>query len=395
LKRFHKQSIARVVMSRAKIAVLDDVKIFQATLATGSTWRELVLPNGGNNRPYSLAYSGERLFATYTDSRLVAEWQGGLAEIGRMETTGAGTATFASDYLVVGSDGRRIFYVDGARMRSFYLPIALRYVRIVARAAEPRIVALGDGAIIVLDLDPLPRLLDTERYQSNLFVDEHNLVSMNGISYTFSWYDLRTRTATTVKATGPLELRSFDRESKRLVFSEMIAGGFRATIYKVGETQPADVITAPFDQVQIIGDGLVYTSGNKVFGGYHGPGRPELFTTDGEARVVRLSTRYAVSRHELVRGDPRTGAIERVALPEGPKVAYAGSSRGEVFRQQQDPALAGDDRRARDARSRHRLPRRDTARRARAPHEPQRGLRCQRRQAAATRVDARRRPREP
>ncbi|MDQ3336827.1 MAG: serine/threonine protein kinase [Myxococcota bacterium] len=326
LRRPHKHTLTRVVMSQAKIAVLDDGKIFQARFGAGPTWKELVLPTAGQNKPYWLDYNNERLFAAFTDARLVAEWQGALAEIGRMESTSGGMSKFGEHYLVVGSDGRRIFYVDGARMRSFYLPISLRYVRIVARATQPRIVALGDGAIVVLDLEWLPKLIQTDRYQSNVFVGKHSLVSLNGISFDFSWFDLRTSKATAVAAAGPLDLRSFDRDSGRLLFAEVMQEGRRITTYKVGETLPADVIDAPFEQVQLVGDGVAYSKGSKVFGGYAGRTRPELFTTNGTARIiVRISsTRFAVvADHELVRGDLRSSAIERVALPDGLKVSFA------------------------------------------------------------------------
>jgi serine/threonine protein kinase len=332
LRRKHERSIPLVTFAKTKVAVIDTGKIYQAELRAGASWHMLPYAQAGQNRPYWIGYHRERLFTTYTDSRLLAEWQGAMTEIGRTEANAGGMAEFA-DYLVVGSDGRRIYYVDGAGLRMLFLPIALRYVRIVARAGQRRVVAIGDGAIVVLDLDALPRLVETQRHQLNLFVSEREVLSMNGIGFDFNWYDLVTRKATTVKTGGPVQLRTFERETRRSLFVEQHPDGTRFAVYLVGDTQPTDVVSDTGENVQLIGGAVVYSRSNRVFGGMTGATRPELFTTLGATRIlVRLSqTQFAaIADHEIVRYDLRTGALARVQLDRGEEPAYAISFNGDL-----------------------------------------------------------------
>jgi Protein kinase domain len=328
LRRAHAAAISRLVFSSLKVAVIDDDTIFEAKLAAGAAWesRKAYIPNK-TFRPYWIDYNNERLFATFTDTRVYAAYENTMHEIGRMEVTSGGMSPFAGDYLIVGGDGRRVYYVDGARMRELYLPISLRFIRMLSRRNLPRIVAIGDGAIAVLDLETLPRRLPIDRYQSTLFMNEQTLVSTNAYAFDYGWFDLPSNKLTKVDTEGPATLVSYDREQGRLLTIESTAAGKRGLVYQTGKATPTEEITVPFDKIQILGaGGLVYASKNRVFGGFTGTTRPELFSTNGDvAIIVRLpGTRFAVvADHELVLGDLKTSAIERIALPEGPIVSYA------------------------------------------------------------------------
>ena len=336
LRRPHKGTILRGMIAKTKVAVIDGPHIFEAPLRAGATWSELGLANPNKNlRPYWADYTNDRLFATYTDSRVVVENEGKLREIGRMEVNSGGMTPFARDYLVIGGDGRRIYYVDGQRMRQLYLPIALQFVRLTSRAAHPRIVAIGDGAIVVIDLETLPQLLPIDLYKSTFFVSEHMLVSSSAYSYNYAWLDLANNNrSTTVETEGAAELRSFDRATGRVMVVERRERGVRAAVFQLGASTPSETIDAPFQTIQLVGsDGIIYGLDNKVFGGFASSRRPELFSTNGNVSIlVRLGeTRYAVvAEHELVRGDLRSGAIERLALPDGLPVTYAIGHRGEL-----------------------------------------------------------------
>jgi hypothetical protein len=328
LRRAHQQTIAMIAFSSEKVAVIDDAAIFEAKLVRGAPWvsRQPFIANK-IFRPYWIEYNHERLFATFTDTRVYAAHEDTMHEIGRMQVTSTGMQPFAGDYLIVGGDGRRVHYVDGARMHALYLPISLRFIRMLARRNLPRIVAIGDGAVVVLDLETLPRRIPIDRYQSTLFMSDQTLVSTNAYAFDYAWFDLPSNTLTKVATEGPASLVSYDRKQGRLLTVESAPGGRRGLVWETGKTKPAEQIDAPFDKIQLVGaGGLAYASKNRVFGGFAGTIRNELFSTNGNVSIiVRMpGTRFAViADRELVMADLKTSAIERTDLPEGPIVTYA------------------------------------------------------------------------
>ena len=347
LHRPHARSIVRASFGTTKIAVLDNARVYEAPLQAGASWA-LVPAATGQNVPLWLDYANDRLFGVFADSRVLAEYKGVLQEVGRMDSTTGTMHPFGRDYLAVGVDGRRIYYVDGAMLRTLYLPIAMRFVRVVTRAAHSRLVAIGDGAIVVLELDALPKLMPLERHQTTVFVSNTVLLSSAAFNYNYSWFDLTTQRSTHASTGGAVNMRTFDRVDGRMLATEQTTGGgIRALIFEAGGQLPSQVIDTPFEEIQLVtGGGLVYSIGNKVFGGYRGVVRPELFTTDGKVQIlVRLGPDEfaAISDRELVRHNLRTNALVRFPLDDGPPINYAIPQGGQLLLARGDKLLRWHD----------------------------------------------------
>jgi hypothetical protein len=323
--------ISRIILSSAQVAFLTGERIWQASLADG---RFVDLPTHGDPRfpPIWIDYHRDKLIAAMADTRLIINPRDRvMAEIERVNY-GIGPMTgFGDGYVALGGDGRTIICFDGFRTLPIHLPITLRMIRVIGRSGVPRIVSIGDGAIVVTELASLPQHLFVEQQHQTRFITNGMLLSSSQSDYIFKWFDLAKRTTTIVDAAGYAQLGRIGDD--RIAVYDVQQAGYHGRVYRVGGTTPIDMVEEEVTELQLLpGDRLVYAAGNRIVGGPAHAHR-ELLRTDGDVKILaRLdNARYAASStRELVRGDLDTGAVERVPLPPGPPILYVLGYRGGV-----------------------------------------------------------------
>jgi hypothetical protein len=331
----HAHTVLRIGLGDTRAAIFDDVNVLEAYLDDPQpAFRELSAIHRSGHRPLNLDYLNERLFVISTDSRVLGEaGKKELREIGRMEFTGGVMDRFGRDYMVTGTDGRRIHYIDGAKLSSFNLPISLRAPRLVGRRDQSRVIAVGDGAIVVTELGTYPRSITVPDHRTTVFVTEGIALSSNSFTFDFLWYDLATGSKTPFEIEGIGQLATIERHDGRIAIAARTPTGRNAVVFAAGNPTPVDRVTREFDKLQLVdGGGVVYSIGNTVYGGTGT--HVELFRTNGNVTIlVRLAKHKfaAVSEHELVRYDLSTKLLERLALEPGLEVAYAAHLLGDTM----------------------------------------------------------------
>jgi WD40 repeat protein len=317
--------VSQLVMSNTEVAFNHDVNVWQTPLATGAFVR-LIPAVIERYPPMWIAYHEDKLIAAYADPRILVNHRDNfLDEVAQVNFGSGPLQAFGKDYFLAGGDGRILHFLDGRRVREIHLPITLQRIRVAVQRDHRRVVALGDGAIVVVEMDMLPRVLFKEPHQATRFIGPKTILSSGSADYELTWFDLDSGARTRITTGGNMSFGAVD--GNRVAILQLTAAGQRALIFDIGGTSPALTVDRPFDRFQLVSDdGYVFSQGNHVYGG-RGLKHEQLFTTDGDVDIlVRLGEKggyAAVAGHELVRGNLITTAIERTPLPDGALVMYA------------------------------------------------------------------------
>ena len=319
------RTVARIAASDDAIAVVDDARVLELRPAVAPRFVEL-RAHDPYRRPIDVGYLHDRAYILDSSGRVLSHAHVGLVEIGRATSLSPTLSPVGTDYLLIGAESRSVHLVAAERgiIRTLQLPIALRSVRMVSRAGIPRAIAIGDGAIVVLELGFFPRIIQREQPQA-VFATNDIAIAAKSPTWYLAWHRLDRAESQTIDLSRAHDFVHVERQSGRVGARELGSNHF---VQLLPFDATRHVFREAHDTIALVeGGGLLYTRGERVYGGRAAPYR-ELFTTAGPATLLQrlpAGEVLVVTERELVRAHVETGVIARVPLPPGPAVTHTGA----------------------------------------------------------------------
>ena len=186
----------------------------------------------------------------------------------------------------------------------------------------------------------LPQRVAGKAFMKAVFVDEGTLLIVREMQLPMEWYDVATKQSTQLDY-NELHLPSImdvDAELGRVLLREEHSPrGPRYIMLRKGNPKPEVVVEGDKPWARLVaGNGLVY-----------GLGDAQVFAKIGDEPARSIAKLDGVSTHgvgigpgqfaaqsstgEIVRGDLRTGAIERIRVPTGVEGFLASDGKGRVL----------------------------------------------------------------
>jgi hypothetical protein len=297
------------------------------------------------HRPVVVVYRGARPVFFQSNGELLAWSRGALHRLGTVERmTGGMHATGDETVLVGGSDGK-LHWINELGKGSLVLPQVPRNLRVAARPDTTRIAVIAESTVLVYDLRTVIPRRFAMAGKTALFIDDDTLLLVE--PHDLAWLDLPTGAITPIatQATLPVVL-DIDDASGRVLIAYVHPRGMTIELLRRGSgTGEIVVATEPPRQPWarlVRPDAVIFgIDDGKVHGKVGGEPAKQVATIDGSVRhsVALGDHRYAVhgSTGEVLRGDLRTGAIDRTRVAMGGGALLASDERGRVL-------LVGDNR---------------------------------------------------
>ncbi len=333
----------RVVTSRYRtFAVATQKKLIECTLDPTPTCVELGSPLAPRPLVIDLNYRGRELMMFSATGDVIGWIGGSMAIRDRVDQFMNHLNEAADEVMVVPSFTGKLVLLGRNLRHTMYLPVPVAHARVATRPKHPRVVVVGDGQILVADLDNvIPRRLPDTGTSQAVFADDKTLLMLRASNVAWAWVDLATGTVEPVA-----------EQARGMPFILDVVEG-RVLIFDDRGTDGRLVVLERGKPLLQIADGMfpwgrLLTGGTTIFGvstsrdgttpgdgrifARTGAGEPrELVKVDGEViSATRLGpNRFAAisSRGELVRGDVTTGAIERANVDTG-KTSFIGGESG-------------------------------------------------------------------
>jgi hypothetical protein len=242
------------------------------------------------------------------------------------------------DLLVApGIDGK-LHFANELVVGELHLPQPLADLKVFARPAIPRIVALGRGRIIGFDLeDTIPQQLRHAPGTSASFVDDDTLLLWRSAGGEWQWYDLKARRATpfTYDPVGLPSVMDVDPNDGRVLLHEMGPDALLVLLRK-NTTRPHRLVRGRAAWGRLLPHGaLMFGVGDgRLFALTDDSSPREIAKLDGiaVAAVGLGGTQFAALSNsgEVVRGDLATGALARARAPSAASYVIAGDRSGRV-----------------------------------------------------------------
>jgi len=282
--------------------------------------RELTMFTNGD----IMAWRGERIFRRGTYDRMSPMMKEGANEV-----------------LVWLRDDGRLGWIGELGRGTIGIPGVASRSRIAARATMPRMALVGDGLVVVYDLGIIhPQRIAGRAFMKAAFVDDQTLLIVRDMQAPMEWYDLATRKSTPLdynEINLPI-ITDVDTDDGRVLMKEEHSPrGPRYMMLRKGKSQAQVIVEGDHPWARLIpGGAMVYSLGDA-----------QVFVKIGDEPARMVAKLDGVSTHgvgigplqfaalsstgEVVRGDLRTGAIERVRVPTGVNGFLSSDGKGRVL----------------------------------------------------------------
>jgi len=334
----------RIVASRYRtFAVATQQKLIECRLDPTPTCTELGSPLTPRPLVIDLNYRGRELLM-FAGSGDVIGWSGGRMAIrDRVDQFMGHLSEVADEVMLVPSFTGKLVLLGSNLRHTMYLPVPISHARVASRAKHGRVVVVGDGQILVADLDAvLPRRMPDTGNSQVVFIDGKTLLMVRGSNISWAWVDIATGAVESIaeEARG-LPFILGVNEGRVLIFDDRGKEG-RLVVLERGKPM-LQIAEGVFPWGRLLsGSTTIYGVSRSLDGNRPGDGRIIARTGDAEPReLVKLDgevisatllggNRFAAlsSRGELVRGDAITGAIERANVDTGKISFIAGDVAG-------------------------------------------------------------------
>ena len=344
-------SIQRLAVSdHRRVAVLDDQKLWIATVDAPIRWTEIAANPTPNTRVIDLAFRGDELNFYVTTGEVLA-----YRSFVFTSRTGVRGFTYrlteAGDHVMIvpSIDGK--LYLTGDQLDlEVALPTPVANLRIAARVGQSRFAVVGAGLILLFDLDTVaPRRVPVGIGAQALFVDDDTLLSWRNLAEDWRWIDLRTGKQTPFRYRPDGVPIPIDLDAGRVLIREDFGRTTRITILRSGEGERIAIASGGPDLWArlIQGNAVIYGEGDgRVFGVVGDQPPHEVAKLDGKviAAVSIGSLGFAAisDTGEVVRANLADGATERTNVVGGNSTFLAGDLLGHVLIVQDNRLLLWD-----------------------------------------------------
>ncbi len=334
----HAGTTSQLVASRGHhLALLDSKHVFETVVAKGSVWSELDVKVTWAISPIFAGYCGEELEIMMSTGHVLSQRNGRLVERARFDMTSSGFREVADDYLVFASTSSNIIVFGDWYNATINLPQPMVKLRLAVRRGKPRLAVVGEGAIVVVDLEGvLPSRIPLPRYYMATVVADDLLFLQSAADSKAAWYEPSTQTVTTVAGSfsGVTDLVAMDRNERRVMISEMDQRGKSVIeLRRANQTRRVFSGTEPWG-VLVPGDAAAFADKTAISGRVGDQAPHKLAELEG-----RIDHLVALGRHrfaaisilgELIRGDVESGALERIKLDVPPLRAAMADPEGRL-----------------------------------------------------------------
>ncbi|MBA2540377.1 MAG: serine/threonine protein kinase, partial [Deltaproteobacteria bacterium] len=327
-----------MMASRARtLAVLYDSKIAELTLDPTPVWTEIPLTAAAT----WMSYRGRELVIFQTTGD-VQGWKGTkVYRRGTFDRLSPMMREGGDDVLVWLRDDGKLNWIGDLGRGAVAIPTVAHRARLAVRPGAQRMAVVGDGAVVVFDLAMiLPQRIAGQSYMKALFVDDQTLLVMRDMQAKFEWHDLATGKVSTVDYNEmhlPIISDVDPIDGRVLMREEHARNGPRFVLLRKGRDRAETVVEGDKPWARLVaGNAIVY-----------GLGDSQVFARIGDEPARMVAKLDGVSTHgvgigllqfaahsstgEVVKGDLRTGAIERVRVPTGTDGFLASDGKGRVF----------------------------------------------------------------
>ncbi len=331
---------ARLVVSPARrLAVISNLHVWETPLENGA-WVDIPLSSKGQPRMIADAiYRGASLEMLVFGGEVLGWVDGEIYSRGlQIDTITTGLRTAANSILVAASAESKLHLQSPVLKTTVALPTVMSHIRIAARADVNRLVVVGDGLIIGLELsDVAPARLPFPISTNMAFVNDDTLFTWRNLN-DLAWGNLAgdppTRVVLGEFATAtPVSL---DPTTGRVALRLENGAGTRVVIATLHETTTTEVLAAPRGQAPwatlLRGNAVIYGKGEtaadgRIFARIDDGDEREIVKLDGAVRSsapVRPFEFVAIStKGELVRGNVSTNELHRANVAAGTSMFVA------------------------------------------------------------------------
>jgi hypothetical protein len=331
--------ISIAMASRARtLAVISEGKAFELVLDPKPTWTDIPV----TDTVMWMSYRGREL-ALFTGAGDIAAWNGGPKTFrrGTFDRVGPMMREGGDEVLVWLRDDGKLGWIGNLGRGSVGIPGAAKRSRLAVRPGVPRMAVVGDGQVIVYDLGLiLPQRIPGKSFMKAVFVDEGTLLIMREVQAPMEWYDIATKQITPLDYNEmhlPIVMDVDVELGRVLLREEHSPRGPRYIMLRKGNPKPEVVVegSKPWARL-VMGNGLVYGLGDaQVFAKIgNEPGRAIAKVDGVSTHGVGIGpNQFAAqsSTGEIIRGDIRTGATERIRVPTGIEGFLASDGKGRVL----------------------------------------------------------------
>ena len=327
---------ARLVIGPRKLAAVTHKTITELVLDPTPAWSVVPLP--ADKMIVDAVYRGTALDILTFGGDVLGWNSGKLFSRGlQIDTITAGLRV-AGDVMIATSGESKLHLLSPTMRTTLAMPTPVTRPKIVARPGAGRIVVIGDGLILGVDLDSvLPRKLPFPTATNLAFVDDTLLFAWRNMSE-LAWSDITggdvTKVVTDLAASvTPIGI---DGQSGRVLFREESARGIRIVMLPKGAKTGTELLTAPTGATPwatlVRGDGVIFGLGEtkpdgRIFSRIGASDPRELVKLDGDiaASVTAGALDFVAisTRGELVRGNIASGALERANIAAGESMFVA------------------------------------------------------------------------
>jgi len=332
--------VAVVMVSRAQtIAILaGDGRVTEGVLAPTPKWTTLPMPE----TVVWMSYRGRELvmFGAGGD---IQGWRGGPTPYRR------GTFDRMSPMMREGGDDTLVWLRDDGRLGwigelgrgNVGVPGVPRRSRLAVRHGVSRMAVVGDGLIVVFDFSLiLPRRIPGPPYMKAVFIDDQTLLIVRQMQANMEWYDLATNTSTEIdynELNLPI-IADVDTDTGRVLLREQSSPrGPRFLMLRKGQSKAEVVVEGDRPWARLIaGNALIYGLGDaQVFGKIGDQPARAIATVDGISMngvgIGPLQFAVQSSTGEIVKGDLRSGNVERIRVAMGTEGFLASDGKSRVL----------------------------------------------------------------
>jgi hypothetical protein len=338
-RRSAEKNVGVMFASRHRtLAVIGDAgTVSELALDPRPVWTEITLPSTAT----WVAYRGRELTMFLTNGEIQG-WKGTrVFRRGSFDRMTPMMREAGPDVLVWLRDDGKLSWIGDLGRGQVDIPGVAYRARIAVRHGVPRMAVVGDGLVIVYDLGLiLPQRIPGKPYMKAIFVDDSTLLVVHDMQTNMEWVDLATGKHTEVQYNElhlPIVVDVDPVEGRVLMREQNTPRGPRMVMLKKNQTKVQTVVEGDHPWARLVtGNALIYGLGDaQVFAKIGDEPARMVVKVDGVSThgvgIGPLQFAAHSSTGEVVRGDLRTGAIERVRVPTGTEGYLASDNRGKVF----------------------------------------------------------------
>ncbi len=333
-------TIGIVMGSRARtLAVLGtDGKLAELVLDPKPVWTEVPT----TDMVVWMSYRGREL-TLFLGNGDIHAWKGGpkLFRRGMFDRMSPMMREGGDEILVWLREDGKLGWIGDLGRGTVGIPGVARRSRLAVRPGVPRMAVVGDGLVVVYDLGLiLPQRIAGRAFMKAAFVDDQTLLVVRDMQTNMEWHDLATGKITEVEYNEmhlPIISDIDNVDGRVLMREEHSPRGPRYVMLRKGSAKMQVVVEGDRPWARLVpGNGLIYGLGDaQVFAKIGDEPARMVAKLDGVSTsgvgIGPMQFAAHSSTGEVVRGDLRTGAIERVRVPMGTEGFLASDGNGRVL----------------------------------------------------------------